>query len=219
LRDTTRHGTEGATRRPMTVGEDQRIQCVDCGEEFLFTVGEQAFYREHGLSHAPTRCKRCRMNRKGARGPEGAQESRPPAPEGARPREMHTAICSSCGIETRVPFAPTTGRPIYCRDCFSSHRPARTETARGDTIRSHAPRPASGGEAAGSGVRVQGVVKWFNQAKGFGFIRDDAGQDLFVHFSAIQAEGQKTLNQGERVEFHVVPGARGNQAANVTRIG
>jgi CspA family cold shock protein len=66
---------------------------------------------------------------------------------------------------------------------------------------------------------VQGVVKWFNQSKGFGFIRDEAGQELFVHFSAIQSDGLKTLTQGERVEFHVVPGARGIQAANVTRIG
>jgi len=57
------------------------------------------------------------------------------------------------------------------------------------------------------------------QSKGFGFIRDEAGQELFVHFSAIQSDGQKTLTQGERVEFHVVPGARGIQAANVTRIG
>jgi CspA family cold shock protein len=62
-------------------------------------------------------------------------------------------------------------------------------------------------------------VKWFNQSKGFGFIRDDSGQELFVHFSSIQSDGLKSLTEGERVEFDVVPGARGNQAANVTRIG
>jgi CspA family cold shock protein len=66
---------------------------------------------------------------------------------------------------------------------------------------------------------MQGVVKWFNQSKGFGFIRDDAGQELFVHFSAIQTDGFKSLTQGERVEFDVVPGAKGNQATNVARIG
>src|SRR2546426_9964690 len=54
-------------QRAMATVEDQRIKCVDCGEEFLFTVGEQAFYREKGLTHAPTRCKRCRELRKGAR--------------------------------------------------------------------------------------------------------------------------------------------------------
>jgi CspA family cold shock protein len=167
------------------------------------------------------------MNRKGARGSGDAHAARPAvadvrpaAASGARPRELHTAICSSCGSETRVPFAPTAGRPIYCRNCFSSHRPGRTDAARGDAVRSQAPRPASGGIPAGGGAtRVQGVVKWFNQSKGFGFIRDEAGQELFVHFSAIQSDGQKTLTQGERVEFHVVPGARGIQAANVTRIG
>ncbi|TMQ47321.1 MAG: cold-shock protein [Candidatus Eisenbacteria bacterium] len=66
---------------------------------------------------------------------------------------------------------------------------------------------------------MQGVVKWFNQSKGFGFIRDDAGQELFVHSSAVQADGLRTLSQGDRVEFDVVPGAKGNQAANLTRIG
>ena len=65
---------------------------------------------------------------------------------------------------------------------------------------------------------TRGTVKWFNEAKGFGFIRDDAGQEIFVHSSAIQSDGAKTLTQGDRVEFEVVPGARGNQAANVTRI-
>jgi CspA family cold shock protein len=70
-----------------------------------------------------------------------------------------------------------------------------------------------------SGTRQQGAVKWFNEAKGFGFIQDDGGEDVFVHFSAIQTDGFKTLTQGERVEFDVVPGARGRQAANVVRIG
>ena len=62
-------------------------------------------------------------------------------------------------------------------------------------------------------------MKWFNEAKGFGFIQEDGGEDIFVHFSAIQADGYKTLAQGDRVEFDVVPGARGRQAANVVRIG
>ena len=214
-----RHGVEGASQRTMTAGEDQRIKCVDCGEEFLFTVGEQAFYREHNLTHAPTRCKRCRTNRKGARGAEAAPASRPA--EGARgAREMHPAVCSQCGSETMVPFLPAPGRPIYCRNCYPSHRATRSEGTRSETVRSHAPRPAPA-MARGSGAagRMQGVVKWFNQSKGFGFIRDDAGQELFVHFSAIQTDGFKSLTQGERVEFDVVPGARGNQATNVARIG
>lgn len=67
-------------------------------------------------------------------------------------------------------------------------------------------------------MRQQGAVKWFNESKGFGFIQDDGGEDIFVHFSAIQADGFKTLAEGDRVEFDVVPGTRGRQAANVTRI-
>src|SRR5204863_8891709 len=94
-------GAEGTAQRTLTSGEDQRIKCVDCGEEFLFTAGEQAFYREHNLTHAPTRCKRCRTNRKGARGPETAPPSRPA--EGVRGRDLHAAICSQCGSETQVP--------------------------------------------------------------------------------------------------------------------
>ena len=62
---------------------------------------------------------------------------------------------------------------------------------------------------------MQGKVKWFNAEKGYGFIEGDDGKDVFVHFSAIQAEGFKTLEEGQAVEFEVVEGARGPQAANV----
>jgi len=60
-----------------------------------------------------------------------------------------------------------------------------------------------------------GKVKWFNAEKGFGFIEREDGDDVFVHFSAIQAEGFKTLEEGQEVEFEIVEGARGPQAANV----
>jgi CspA family cold shock protein len=65
-----------------------------------------------------------------------------------------------------------------------------------------------------------GTVKWFNDAKGFGFIEQEGGGgDVFVHFSAIQAEGFKSLSEGERVEFDVTQGPKGMQAANVRRLG
>ncbi len=64
--------------------------------------------------------------------------------------------------------------------------------------------------------REQGVVKWFNAAKGYGFIQRQSGEDVFVHFSAIQGEGYKSLNEGQSVEFEVKQGPKGLQAENVT---
>jgi CspA family cold shock protein len=65
---------------------------------------------------------------------------------------------------------------------------------------------------------MQGKVKWFNAEKGYGFIEREDGGDVFVHFSAIQAEGFKTLEEGQLVEFDIVEGARGPQAANVVKL-
>ena len=64
---------------------------------------------------------------------------------------------------------------------------------------------------------ASGTVKWFNEAKGFGFISQEGGEDVFVHFSTIQGTGFKTLAEGERVTFDVVKGPKGLQAANVVR--
>ncbi|OQO35528.1 cold-shock protein [Enterococcus hirae] len=63
-----------------------------------------------------------------------------------------------------------------------------------------------------------GTVKWFNNEKGFGFITVDGGDDVFVHFSAIQGDGFKSLEEGQKVEFAIVEGARGPQAAEVTKL-
>ena len=65
---------------------------------------------------------------------------------------------------------------------------------------------------------AQGSVKWFNDAKGYGFISQEGGEDVFVHFSAIQANGFKSLAEGDRVEFEVTRGPKGLQAANVRKI-
>ena len=65
---------------------------------------------------------------------------------------------------------------------------------------------------------MTGEVKWFNAEKGYGFIEREDGGDVFVHFSAIQSEGFKTLEEGQAVEFDVVQGNRGEQAANVVRL-
>ena len=65
---------------------------------------------------------------------------------------------------------------------------------------------------------AEGTVKWFNDAKGYGFIEQDAGEDVFVHFSAIQGDGFKSLTEGDQVEFEITQGPKGLQAANVTKV-
>ncbi|MCD6526965.1 MAG: cold shock domain-containing protein [Desulfuromonas sp.] len=65
---------------------------------------------------------------------------------------------------------------------------------------------------------AQGSVKWFNDAKGFGFIEQDGGPDVFVHFSAISGDGFKSLAEGDRVEFEITDGQKGPQAANVIKL-
>lgn len=65
---------------------------------------------------------------------------------------------------------------------------------------------------------MKGIVKWFNAEKGYGFLQVDGGEDVFVHFSAIQGEGFKTLDEGQEVEFEITQGNRGPQAANVIKL-
>lgn len=101
---------------------DKVIKCRDCGEEFVFTVGEQNFYKDRGFQHEPTRCRRCREEKKRSAG--GTVSAAVPVSSGA-PREFHEAVCSSCGTMTQVPFRPTPGKPVYCRDCFQNVRSPR----------------------------------------------------------------------------------------------
>jgi CxxC-x17-CxxC domain-containing protein len=210
----------------MTDLQDRLITCVDCGEEFTFTVGEQEFYRDRGLTNAPTRCKACREKRKGQRGAAGASGGGgarraggggPGGMGGAKP--MFPAVCANCGTETMVPFKPSHDRPVYCRDCFESRKPGsparEKRPARAGGARSAAAPPPRAGHG---GPHLQGAVKWFNEAKGFGFIQADGGEEVFVHFSAIVGDGFRTLTEGDRVEFDAVEGPKGKQAANVVRI-
>ena len=99
--------------------EDKMINCVDCGQEFVHSGEDQAFYAERGFTNEPKRCRDCRQKRKsqsgGGRGGGGYGGDRPP-------RESHEVICAECGATTTVPFKPTEDRPVYCRDCFRARR-------------------------------------------------------------------------------------------------
>ncbi|MBI2884210.1 MAG: cold shock domain-containing protein [Candidatus Methylomirabilis oxyfera] len=79
-------------------------------------------------------------------------------------------------------------------------------------------RSVEGLQRGGEDVRGTGKVKWFNEAKGYGFIERSEGGDLFVHYSAIQGNGFRTLAEGQEVEFDVVEGPKGQQAANVVKL-
>lgn len=99
------------------MNEDKTLTCRDCGAEFVFTAAEQDFYAEKGFTNEPGRCPACRAARKQNNGGGGFRRG------GDRPqREMHTAVCAACGVETQVPFRPTGDRPVFCRDCFSKNR-------------------------------------------------------------------------------------------------
>jgi cold shock protein len=67
-------------------------------------------------------------------------------------------------------------------------------------------------------TRLRGTVKWFNNAKGFGFIGQESGPDVFVHYSAVKSEGYKSLQEGDQVEFEIVQGQKGPQADSVTKV-
>jgi CxxC-x17-CxxC domain-containing protein len=89
--------------------QDKVLVCRECSKEFLFSAGEQAFYAEKGFQHQPSRCKDCRGSRRSA----GSARATPGE------RELFSAVCSACGKETQVPFKPTAGKPVYCRDCYA----------------------------------------------------------------------------------------------------
>lgn len=118
--------------------EDKPIICADCGQEFIHSAEDQARYAERGFTNEPKRCRECRDKRK-AQGGGGGGHSRGPRGGGGgggygggggggggagrgAPRESYEAVCAACGATTTVPFKPSQGRPVYCRDCFRSKR-------------------------------------------------------------------------------------------------
>jgi CxxC-x17-CxxC domain-containing protein len=128
---------------------DKTITCRDCGQQFTFTSGEQAFYQERGYTE-PGRCSSCRAAKKAQRGDSGGYSSGGYSSSSygggggsggyssggysggggggysSAPRQMYPAVCSGCGKETEVPFQPTSGKPVYCRECFQKQRSSST---------------------------------------------------------------------------------------------
>jgi CxxC-x17-CxxC domain-containing protein len=92
--------------------QEKVLKCVDCGTEFVFTIREQQFYSEKGFRNEPKRCRGCKATRA-----QGGGNSM-----GGATRVETRTVCSQCGKETSVPFKPTQGRPVYCRDCFQGRR-------------------------------------------------------------------------------------------------
>ena len=89
--------------------QDKALTCVDCGQQFVFTAGEQEFYAQKGFMNEPKRCKSCKAVRKGMSGPGGV-------------REEHEVVCSGCGQKTTVPFKPILDKPVFCKPCFVARR-------------------------------------------------------------------------------------------------
>lgn len=100
--------------------QDKVIKCVDCGQDFVFTAGEQLFFHDKQFKNEPKRCKGCKAKRAQTLGV--TQSSAPPKVE-------TRTVCSNCGKETTVPFKPTQGRPVFCRECFQQKKTVTAASA------------------------------------------------------------------------------------------
>ena len=103
----------------MDAYQDRVLQCRDCGIDFVWTAGEQAFYASKNLINQPSRCPSCRTAARAAR-QAGTSTSAP-----GRAREFFPAVCDRCGVQTQVPFLPRNDRPVYCSSCFERVRVGR----------------------------------------------------------------------------------------------
>ncbi|SRR6266702_876167 len=109
---------------------DRLLTCADCGGEFIFTAGEQLFFLDKQFKNDPKRCKPCK-SRRSAQGATAATGG--PAAAGISRTETRTE-CSECGVSTTVPFKPTQGRPVLCRQCFKNKRTPSVVTPENTTM-------------------------------------------------------------------------------------
>ena len=99
--------------------QDKVLKCVDCGADFIFTAGEQLFFHDKQFKNEPKRCKACKSKRIAVLGIPAV-----PGQNYHYSKVETRAVCSQCGKETTVPFRPTQGRPVFCRECFQGRRTA-----------------------------------------------------------------------------------------------
>jgi CxxC-x17-CxxC domain-containing protein len=105
--------------------QDRILQCIDCDEEFVFTAGEQHFFADKGLKNEPKRCKDCKAKKN-----ERILAVSQAYAQGIHREPVVVPVnCALCGIETTIPFRPTQGRPVYCRDCFLKMRGTSSKKA------------------------------------------------------------------------------------------
>jgi CxxC-x17-CxxC domain-containing protein len=102
---------------------DKLLKCVECNQDFVFTAGEQLFFADKGLRNEPKRCKTCKA-KKNERFNAILGEKQISLPQ--RSRTEVAVSCAQCSVSTTVPFLPTQGRPVYCRDCFMKIRATET---------------------------------------------------------------------------------------------
>jgi len=110
--ETLTDGTE-----PSSDFQDRSISCVDCGAQFVWTVGEQVFFHDKGLKNEPKRCKPCKQAKNDRLAAISAAQV-----SGVKQRIEVPVTCAQCGDQTTVPFYPSQGRPVYCRACFLATR-------------------------------------------------------------------------------------------------
>jgi len=97
--------------------QDKVLKCIDCNSEFIFTAGEQLFFHDKQFKNEPRRCKSCKSKRSSSYGQVASAPNQ-------TPRVETRTSCSQCGKDTTVPFKPTQGRPVFCRECFQTRRQA-----------------------------------------------------------------------------------------------
>jgi CxxC-x17-CxxC domain-containing protein len=95
--------------------QDKALTCVDCGTEFIWTAGEQLFFADKQFRNEPKRCKACKTKR-------ATRASTSVGPTTVRDRVETQTTCSACGKDTTVPFRPTQGRPVFCKECFQQRK-------------------------------------------------------------------------------------------------